>query len=197
MSTDPARFQRAIDLIDDRHRQDPNLITYEGKTYPKELLYAQRISECLDRFAPDATESLKIAARGHHIERWKIARSDFSQDRKGYLQWRNELKSMHAGITSQILREVGYERNFVEAVSDLIQKKNLKKNTDAQTLEDVICLVFIQFYLEDFSKQKDDQKIIEILRKTWRKMSAEGQREALALPISKKVQGLIEKAINQ
>jgi len=195
MKTNSDKYEQVLRQIDQYNRQDPNLEQWQGHEYPKELLYAQRMSDCLNQFAPNASESLKIAARAHHIGRWKIPRTNYPMDRKGYLHWRNELKSMHARITSEILKTVGYDSQFIDNVSDLIQKKNLKKNPNAQTLEDVICLVFLQFYLGDFSEKKDDQKIIEILRKTWRKMSPEGHQAALKLALPTKVSHLIEVAM--
>ena len=190
------RYVQAIKKIDQYNQQDPNIEAWQGREYPKELLYAQRISACLDQFAPDASEALKIAARAHHIGRWKIARDKYPMDRKGYLQWRNELKAMHANITGEILHDVKYDHQFIETVSDLIQKKNLKKNAEAQTMEDVICLVFIQYYLADFSGKKDKPKILEILRKTWRKMSTEGQQAALKLTLPPNVTHLIKEALD-
>lgn len=195
MSENAGSFEKAINLIDQFNREDPNYEVWQGESYPKEFLYSQRMSECLNDFAPNATLSLKIAARAQHIGRWKIPRSAYPDDRKGYLKWRNELKAMHASITAEILQKSNFSNAFIEEVSDLIQKKNLKKNPDTQTLEDVICLVFLKYYLEDFSQKKDDSKLIEILKKTWRKMSEEGQNAAATLSLSARVNQLINKAL--
>ncbi|MCF8715302.1 DUF4202 domain-containing protein [Joostella atrarenae] len=188
-------FKEAIEKIDRANAQDPNTETYQGKTYPKELLYSQRMTETLLSFEPTATEELQIAARAQHIERWKIERNSYPMDRVGYLKWREELKKMHADVTSEILKEVGYDDEFSERVSFLIRKKMLKKDEGTQTLEDVICLVFLQYYFEDFADKHSDEKLIDILQKTWGKMSNKGHKAALKLPLSDNSLSLIKRAL--
>ncbi len=189
------RFQHAISAIDQKNSDDPNMVTWEGKSFPKELLYSMRMSDCLDEFAPDASEALQLAVRAHHICRWKIERSEFPQGRSGYLKWRNKLKVMHADLTSTILSEVGYEKEFISNVSDLILKKGLKKNAQAQMLEDVICLVFLEYYLEDFTRKTPREKVTEILRKTWRKMSLDARERALKIAYIDEIKNLVNTAI--
>lgn len=182
-------------LIDEYNSQDPNIEIINSEEYPKELLYAERMSACLDQFAPEASPALKIATRAQHIGRWQIPRSEFPQDRKGYLQWRNKLKELHAQITAQILTETGFNQTFTEEVCELIRKKDLRINPDTQTLEDVICLVFLQYYLQDFADSKDEEKVVDILRKTWRKMSEKGRSAALKLSLTPRVEMLIKSAL--
>ncbi|EIJ40058.1 hypothetical protein JoomaDRAFT_3106 [Galbibacter orientalis DSM 19592] len=188
-------FKEAIEKIDRANAQDPNTETYQGKEYPKELLYSQRMTETLLSFEPNASEELQIAARAQHIERWKINRNSYPMDRIGYLKWREELKKMHAEITADILNEVGYDDSFSERVSFLIKKKLLKKDEETQTLEDVVCLVFLQYYFEDFADKHSDEKIIDILQKTWGKMSDKGHKAALKLPLNNKSLSLIKQAL--
>ncbi|MEJ4087104.1 DUF4202 domain-containing protein [Galbibacter orientalis] len=188
-------FKEAIEKIDRANAQDPNTETYQGKEYPKELLYSQRMTETLLSFEPNASEELQIAARAQHIERWKIDRNSYPMDRIGYLKWREELKKMHAEITADILNEVGYDDSFSERVSFLIKKKLLKKDEETQTLEDVVCLVFLQYYFEDFADKHSDEKIIDILQKTWGKMSDKGHKAALKLPLNNKSLSLIKQAL--
>lgn len=189
-------FHQAISIIDQVNSEDPNLETVEGKTFPKELLYAQRMSAKLEEYLPEAPEYLKIAARAQHIGRWKIARSDYPMDRVGYLRWREELKKMHADLTSTILREVGYSEEFIEKVSHLIRKKQLKTDEETQTLEDIVCLVFLEYYFEDFSLKHEREKIIDILQKTWAKMSEKGKKAALKLHLSPQSLQLIQAALS-
>ncbi|MEL4307564.1 DUF4202 domain-containing protein [Joostella sp. CR20] len=188
-------FKQAIEKIDRANAQDPNIETYQGEDFPKELLYAKRMTETLLSFAPNASEELQIAARAQHIERWKISRDSYPMDRVGYLKWREELKNMHAETTATILKEVGYSDEFSDRVSFLIKKKLLKKDEETQTLEDVVCLVFLQYYFEDFAEKHSDEKIIDILQKTWGKMSEEGQQAALKLPLKDKSLSLIKQAL--
>jgi len=191
------KFQQAIQEIDQLNAQDPNTEFYKGTDYPKELLYAQRMSDALDQFEPQAEESLKIAARAQHIARWKIERDSYPMDREGYLRWRTDLKKMHADLTTSLLEKVGYTSEFTKEVSDLIQKKLLKKNEDAQTLQDVVCLVFLDYYFVEFSEKHTEEKLIGILQKTWAKMSERGRSAALALNLSSPTRALIEKALSE
>lgn len=189
------KFEKTIRLIDEKNAQDPHKEVYQGKTYPKELLYSQRMYQQLLDFEPEASEELKIAARAQHICRWKVARNEYPMDRVGYLKWRNDLKKMHAEITAGILEQVGYNEEFIERVSFLIQKKKIKKDEGSQTLEDVICLVFLQHYFEEFAARHEDEKIVDIIAKTWKKMSPEGHKAALQLPLSEKTASLVNRAL--
>ncbi|QLE01954.1 DUF4202 domain-containing protein [Galbibacter sp. BG1] len=188
-------FNQAIEKIDRVNAQDPNTENYQGKEHPKELLYSQRMTETLLSFEPQASKELQIAARAQHIARWKIDRNTYPMDRVGYLKWREELKKMHAQLTSEILQDVGYDDDFIDRVSFLIRKKMLKKDDETQTLEDVICLVFLQYYFEDFAAKHPDEKIVDILQKTWGKMSEKGHKAALKLPLDPKSLSLIKQAL--
>lgn len=190
-----SKFEKAIRIIDQKNAEDPHMEIYEGREYPKELLYAQRMTEKLLEFEPEASDELQIAARAQHICRWKHPRDEYPMDRAGYFKWREGLKKIHAEITSDILREVGYEEEFISRVAFLIKKKLIKKDDESQVMEDVVCLVFLQYYFEDFAAKHDDEKVIDIVRKTWGKMSPEGHNAALKLPLSQRSLGLITQAL--
>ena len=194
------KFEEAIKSIDEKNSQDPHKEVYEGKTYPKELLYSKRMTEQLLEFEPKASEELQIAARAQHICRWQTPRDEYPMTRAGYLNWRNDLKKKHAAITGEILEEVGYDQDFRARVAFLIQKKKIKKDEESQTLEDVICLVFLQYYLADFeAKLKDDNKedkMVDIIKKTWAKMSPKGHEAALKLALPDKTAALVTKALS-
>lgn len=185
----------AFSKFDAVNGQDPNTEVYLGKRYPKEVLYAIRMTEKLNDFAPDASEALQLAARCQHICRWEIPRESYAMDRTGYLKWRQDLKKFHAKKAGGILEDVGYSHETIENVSFLLQKKALKKNEDTQILEDVICLVFLEYYFASFIEEHTEDKIIDILQKTWRKMSKSGHDAALGLPLSKKSLDLVLKAV--
>ena len=195
MIEDQERFRAAIERIDAANSEDPNREVWEGQEHPKELLYAQRMSESLENLAPDAPEVVRLAVRAQHIQRWKIARSEYPKDRQGYRRWRTDLGRFHADRTAVILREVGYGPETMGRVESLLQKKQLKVDPDCQLLEDVICLVFLQYYFADFAKEHDEAKLINILRRTWKKMSSRGQQAALELKLSGPLRTLVEKAI--
>ncbi|GAA4230846.1 hypothetical protein GCM10022291_01970 [Postechiella marina] len=192
----PTRFETAIALIDKKNSEDINTYQVSGIDYPKELLYSQRMTRKLLQFKPDASKALQIAARAQHICRWKIARNEYPMDRVGYLKWRETLKRMHADLTVEILGQVGFDSQFSDRVSLLINKKLIKKNEESQILEDTICLVFLDYYFEEFAAKHDDDKVIDILKKTWVKMSENGHAAALKLPFSDKSLALVKKAIS-
>ncbi|NJB72820.1 hypothetical protein GGR42_003311 [Saonia flava] len=185
----------AFKYFDEANSKDPNKETYLGKEYPKELLYAIRMTQKLQDFVPNASEALQLTARCQHICRWEIPRDSYPMDRVGYLKWRQDLKKFHAKKASEILEKVGYDDEIINKVAFLLEKKQLKKNHETQTLEDIICLVFLEFYFEDFAKKYSEEKMIDIVQKTWRKMSNNGQEAALKLPLSKDSLDLISKAV--
>ena len=191
----PTRFESAIALIDKRNTEDPNAYHVFGMQYSKELLYSQRMTRKLLQFEPNASKALQIAARAQHICRWKIPRNDYPMDRVGYLKWRETLKKMHAELTADILRQVGYDDMYIDRVSQLITKKLIKKNDESQTLEDTVCLVFLDYYFEEFAEKHEDEKVIDILQKTWRKMSERGHKAALQLNFSDRGLALVKQAI--
>lgn len=189
------KLTKSFKLFDEANSQDPNKEEYKGREYPKELLYAIRMTEKLNDFIPNASEALQLTARCQHICRWKIPRNSYPMNRVGYLQWRQDLKKFHAKKASEVLIEVGYDQEVIDKVAFLLQKKQLKKNQETQILEDVICLVFLEFYFEDFAQKYSEDKMIDIVQKTWRKMSKEGQDAALQLPLSKDSLTLVSKAV--
>ena len=157
-----SRFSRAIELFDKANSSDPNKESLNGREIAKELLYAQRMSDRLSKFDPDAGESLRLAVRCQHICRWEIPRGDYDMNRAGYLKWRNDLKKYHAGKAEALLKEAGYDEEMIAQVRDLLLKKHLKKNRSTQTLEDVVCLVFLEHYFEGFSKKYHEEKLLDI-----------------------------------
>lgn len=191
----PTLFETAIALIDEKNSEDINSYQIFGLKYPKEILYAKRMSKKLLEFDSNASEALQIAARAQHICRWKIVRNQYPTNRIGYLKWRETLKKMHAEITGELLLKVGYSTEFIANVKKTMLKKQLKKNKESQTLEDVACLVFLAYYFEEFAAKHTDEKVIAILKKTWVKMSDKGQEFALKIPFSKKSMAFIKKAI--
>lgn len=194
-TTQQPRFSQAISAIDNANAEDPNTTVCDGKIRPAELVYSERMTAALERFRPDAPEALQLAARAQHIQRWKSPRSGYPMDRVGYLRWRTELKNSHANQTAEILTNCGYDEETISRVKSLIRKERPKSDFDSQTLEDVICHVFLQFYLTDFAAKHDQAKIIDILRKTWVKMSEDGQQSAMTLPLPQDVKDLVGRAL--
>tara|TARA_B110000211_G_scaffold65002_1_gene74818 strand:+ start:84 stop:668 length:585 start_codon:yes stop_codon:yes gene_type:complete len=192
----PTRFEIAIALIDKKNAEDENTYQVAGLEYPKELLYSQRMTRKLLRFDSNASKALQIAARAQHICRWKIQRNEYPMDKVGYFKWRETLKKLHADITGEILQQVDYDEQFVARVQKIILKKLIKKNEESQTLEDTICLVFLDYYFDEFAAKHTDEKVIDILKKTWIKMSEKGHEAALKLAFSEKGFTLVKQAIS-
>jgi hypothetical protein len=195
--TATARFAEAFRLFDAANAEDP---TQEpgpnGQPIPKELLYAQRMSACLARVAPEAPEAVQLAARAQHIRRWAIPRTGFPMTRPGYHQWRNTLKQYHAELAGQLMAQAGYEAELVARVQALLQKQRLKEDPEMQLLEDVICLVFLEYYFLPFASQHPEEKVVEIVQKTWPKMTARGHELALQLPFTPEALALVMKALS-
>ncbi len=195
--SDTDRFQRAIALIDAANADDPNRVEHEGRERPAEVLYSERMSRWLDRIAPDASEGLRLAARAQHIRRWEIPRSSYPDGRVGYHRWRTRLLHFHAETAGELLARAGYDAATIERVQSLLRKERLKADPETQTLEDVICLVFLEDYFADFAGKHDEEKIVGILRKTWKKMSPRGHEEALRLELPARARALVEKALEE
>lgn len=193
------RYQTAIQLIDAANATDPSseCVVTENKNYPKEVLYAKRMSSTLSRISPKAPVTLRLAVRAQHIQRWKIPREDYPAGRQGYRNWRTELGRFHAETTAKILQAAGYSDDVIRRVKKLLRKEHLKTDPECQVLEDVICLVFIEHYLEDFAAKHDDSKLLGILRKTWKKMSPKGRAMALELELPERSRNLISRALRK
>ncbi|MDA1092961.1 MAG: DUF4202 domain-containing protein [Acidobacteria bacterium] len=192
----PDRLQLALDRFDAANAEDPNQDVVDGVAHPRELVYARRMTARLDRYRPGASEPVRLAARCQHIRRWVSSRTDYPEGRLGYRQWRTELARFHAATAATILREVGYDDALIARVESLLRKEQFPSDADGQLLEDVICLVFLEHYLADFAPKQDDATVLRVLTKTWRKMSVEGRREALALDLPSAVRSLVERAVS-
>ncbi|RFC38436.1 MAG: protein of unknown function (DUF4202) [Candidatus Nitrotoga sp. LAW] len=192
------RFEQAFVKFDAANAADPNQDVFEGVIYPKELLYAKRMTAMLKHFEPNASETLQLAARCQHICRWKIPRNNYPMDRVGYKCWRIELYKFHGEITGGIMREVGYDEEMIANVQALLRKEKLKINPESQILEDVVGLVFLQYYLVDFVNKYshfEEEKLLNILRKTWKKMSEKGHITALKFNFPPELQAVIHKVL--
>lgn len=195
-------FEKAMALIDAANSEDPNTETADGKEWPKELLYSNRMSDMLDRFAPGSDEAIKLAIRAQHIQRWKSPRDAYPMNREGYHKWRTDLYKFHADTAGSLLKQAGYGEDVIDRVKQMVGKRGIKKNPDTQLLEDVVDLVFIEHYMLEFAgkhPEYDEEKWLDIIRKTWRKMSEEGQQFALSgqVRLPEPLVPLIQKAVTE
>jgi hypothetical protein len=191
MTHQPDRLMNAIQRIDAANAHDPNKIA----DVPGEVLYSRRMTHWLARLYPEASEALQIAARAQHIRRWEVPRNSYPMDRAGYHRWRTGLYSFHAQAAVEILLELGYEQELIDRVQSLLKKQRLKTDLQTQALEDVICVVFLENYFADFAAKHEPEQVIDILRKTWAKMSPIGHDAALKLPMPPEALALITKAL--
>ena len=190
------QLEKALQLIDEAHAQDPKKVTIDGQEVPYELHYARQMTHYLDRRLPDASDPLKLAIRAQHFRRWEVPRDSYPMTRIGYHSWRTFLKKRQAQLVAPIMEECGFSAEDTQKTMALIEKQGLREgDKDTQALEDIACLVFLDDQFEAFEKTLDEDKIIKILQKTWVKMSPEGHKMALELHMSQRCQELVEKAL--
>ena len=200
MTQQQTTFDKAVALIDAANSEDPNQVTVDGKTWPKELLYSDRMSDMLQRFAPAADDAVKLAVRAQHVQRWKSPRDAYPMDRIGYLQWRKDLYKIQAQTAADLLAEAGCDDDVISRVKAAVAKKGIKENTDTQLLEDVTDLVFMEHYMLEFVSKHpdyDEEKWLDIIRKTWKKMSGPAQQFALSgsIRLPESLLPLVQKAV--
>jgi hypothetical protein len=197
MIMDEERFRRAIAAIDAANADDPHQITVRGAVRQKELAHAELATEWIRQLRPDAGEALLLAARAHHLRRWTIPRSAYPDDRGGYLRWRRDLHDLHAGEAARVLAAEGYDQATVSRVGEIVRKKNLGADPDAQAVEDALCLIFLETQFHDRAARLDPDRMVDVLRKTLRKMSDEGKRLALTIEMPGADRALLERALTK
>lgn len=197
MSRFGARFDTAVAHFLEQNARDPNHVIVDGVTRPKEQVAAERLAAWVQKLEPEGSEALHLAAYCQHLRRWEIPRSSYDPDRLGYLKWRKDLASFHADQASAVLRAVGYDDATVDAVRQINIKLGLRTNPDSATMEDALCLSFLEHEFAEFAAKHPDDKVIDIVRKTWRKMSERGHSLALTLALDGRAAELIGRALEQ
>jgi hypothetical protein len=193
---DQQAFHEAIRRFDEANSADPNTVIIDGRPVPYELFYAQRLTEWVERLSSRASPALRLAARCQHICRWMIPRNSYPMTRAGYLKWRTDLKQFHAKKSGEIMADTGCSEPLVARVQQLNLKKNLGQDEELQVLEDALCLVTLQYQLTDLIRKTEPEKMISILQKTWKKMSAQARDEALRLPYPEDQKSLLSQALS-
>jgi Domain of unknown function (DUF4202) len=186
-----SRFEKAVAGIDAANAADLLSVSEGGRSVPAEQLYGLRMSAMLQTLYPDASELLQLAARGQHVKRWTVPRSDYPMDRAGYHRWRNDLKQKHAAWTGEILLGCGYSNDEIARVGSLIRKERFKQDAEAQALEDTACHVFLVHYADGFAAKHNDAKMATILKKSWAKMSDHGRAAGLTASVTPNVKRLL------
>jgi hypothetical protein len=187
---------RALEAFRAANAADPNMLLDGGVPRPKELVDAERLAAWVERLEPSASEALVLASHCQHLCRWELPRTNFPDGRIGYLTWRKALARFHADRAAEILRGVGYDEALIEQVRHINLKSGLHTNPDVQTMEDALCLSFLEHELDEFSSKHEDDKVVDIIRKTWGKMSERGHARALELPLSSHASSLVARALS-
>lgn len=190
-----SRFERAIALIDAANAEDPNRIRYNDEDGPKELIHSELLTRWVKTLQPGASEAVLLAARAQHIRRWMHPRSEYPEGRTGYLRWRTGLYKFHAEQAAQLLREAGYDEAAIARTGQVIRKEGLGRDPEVQAIEDGLCLVFLETQLDELAGRLDREKMLDILRKTWKKMSPAAQQLALELTFAPDERALISEAL--
>lgn len=194
------QYTAVISAIDAANAQDPRQIDVNGSLQPFEAVYANRMTTTLNQMYPDAADLLCIAARAQHIRRWEIPRDTYPKTRPGYQKWRLELRQLHARLVGAIMADNGYSAEDIEQVCGFLRKEKLKKDSQSQALENVVGVVFLAHYWDDFTAKHpeyDDDKLIDIIGKTLRKMSGVGHAATLALDLPARTRIIVLAAVER
>jgi hypothetical protein len=189
------RLAAALAAIDAANADDPNVIVVDGVERPKEQAHAELMTDWVRRLDPDCSEEQILAARAHHLRRWTVARSSYPDGRSGYLRWRTALKQQHADDVAAILRDVGYDDEAIERVQRIVRKQGLGRDPAVQVHEDALCLVFLETQFDELIERLGDDKTIDVLRKTAKKMSPAGLDAAQGLRYSPPAAALLGRAL--
>ena len=169
--------------------------TTAGAAHPRELLYAQWLTDWVLKLCPEASEELRLAARCQHLCRWMMPRDSYPMTRAGYLKWREGLKHFHAQKAGEILREIGYPEDLIARVQSLNLKKDFPQDPEGRVLEDALCLVFLEHQFGDLASKTTDEKMINALQKAWKKMTPAAQALAVKLSYGPHQRALLEQAL--
>jgi hypothetical protein len=175
------RFHDAIARIDAFNAADPKRVSRAGGEVAEAVDYAERMSAWVAKLDPAASEALRLAVRAQHIGRWTIPRDSYPAGVAGYNGWRRALARFHAETAGRLMAEAGYDTATIARVGVLIRKEGLGRDPETQALEDAACLVFLETGFDEFSRRHPDDKVVDILKKTWRKMGPKGRALAAEL----------------
>jgi len=188
------RFDEALRRFDGENSRDPNTVDINGTKRPRELVYAEWLTDWVLRLCPEASEELRLAARSQHLCRWMVPRSSYPMTRAGYLRWREDLKKFHAKKAAEILNAVGYPDTTINRVTSLNLKKDFPRDPETQTLEDALCLVFLERQFTELASKTDDEKMVGVLQKSWKKMSVSAREQAMKLAYRQHERDLLQRA---
>jgi len=186
------RYDAAVAAIDAANAADPNHVQVRGRSAPLALVHGQLAAEWVEQLVDDPDEAVLIAARAHHLRRWEVPRDSYPAGRTGYLRWRRDQKARHAADVGQILTACGYDGAEIERVQQLVRRESVE---GAQAVEDAACLVFIETQLASVAARLAHGLLMDVIRKTARKMSPAGLRLVESIPLAVSERALLASAL--
>ena len=186
------RYVAAMAAIDAANAADPNIVNVRGRDLPLALAHGQLAVGWIEQLVTEPDEGLLLAARAHHLRRWQVSRDSYPAGRPGYLRWRRDQKVRHAADVAEILDACGYAATEIERVQHLVKRDQVD---GSQAVEDAACLVFIETQLASLAARMDHQLMLEVIRKTARKMSASGLDLVASIPLTDPERALLGEAL--
>ncbi len=190
-----SRFAAAVIAIDTANAADPTSVVVRGSTHPLALVHGQIAAEWVARLHPDADETWLLAARAHHLRRWEVPRTDYAPGKAGYLKWKRDQRVRHATDVGSLLAEVEYPSDEIERVQALVRRDHLATDSGSQAVEDAACLVFIETQLADVSTKLEHDHLVDVIRKTAKKMSPVALAAVSTIPLGEHEQTLLAAAL--
>ncbi len=185
-------IERTFDAIDRVNADDPNLIDGE----PLAMVQGQRATHWLAQLGIEPSTELEVAARAHHVERWKLARTDYPDGRSGYLRWRRDNKAHQAARGVELCAESGLVID-AERLTALLLRRELQTDPETQALEDVACIVFVETQFEPVVDRLGHDKSVDVVAKTLRKMSVDAIALAAGLELTPDTHAVLIAAVER
>jgi Domain of unknown function (DUF4202) len=189
------RYDAAVAAIDAANQGDPTSVLVRGSMHPLAHAHGLLAAEWVSELHPDADETWLLAARAHHLRRWELPRNEYPTGRAGYLKWKRDQRKRHAHDVGELLTAVGYDQTTIERVQALVRRDNLASDAGSQAIEDAACLAFIETQLADVATKLDRAHLIDVLRKTAKKMTPLGVAAVARIPLGELERSLLAEAL--
>jgi hypothetical protein len=189
------RYATATQAIDAANALDPTRVSVRGVSLPLALAHGQYAAEWVAELDPTADELVLLAARAHHLRRWELPRSDYEPGRAGYLRWKRDQRQRHARDVADLLTPLGYEADEVALVQAWVRRDHLATDPGSQLVEDAACLVFIETQLADVAGKLEHDHLVDVIRKTAKKMSPAALAAVSRIPLGASEQALLAAAL--
>lgn len=169
------QYHKAIIAIEQIHSKDITQEQHNGSLIPAEFLYGKRMLKTLELVSPESSYAMKLAVQCQHLQRWGVPRSSYTYDRRGYHEWRREVMKYQLEQTINLLSSISIDEIDIKWIAQVINAQENKADSNGLIIMDTACLVFLKWYMEPFAKKHESEKVLDILKKTFRKMSTDAQ----------------------